>query len=35
MDFIFGLVVGAAGGLFAGWLLLPAPKVITDWWARR
>lgn len=21
-----------AGGLFVGWFLLPAPKVIQDWW---
>lgn len=29
---LFGLIIGAAGGLIAGWFLLPAPQFITNWW---
>lgn len=30
-DFVYtALIFGA--GLFVGWVLLPAPKFITDWW---
>ena len=33
MGFGFGLLMGLSGGLFVGWLLLPAPKAVQDWWA--
>jgi len=31
---IFGAIC-AAGGLLAGWVLLPEPKFIRDFWAAR
>lgn len=30
MEFMFGIGVG----LLAGWVLLPAPKAVTDFWKR-
>lgn len=33
MGFFTGLCIGIAGGLFIGWLLLPAPVAVQDWWA--
>ena len=32
---MFEFILGAAGGLMVGWFLLPAPKAVSEWWARR
>lgn len=34
MTLIFGILC-FAGGLFTGWLFLPAPVFITNWWKRK
>lgn len=32
--FIFGLLVGGAGGLIVGWMFLPEPVFLREWWAK-
>lgn len=29
---MFEFIAGVAVGLVVGWIFLPAPKVVTDWW---
>lgn len=29
------LALTFAGGVFLGWVILPCPQVVRDWWARQ
>lgn len=32
--FIFGLLIGGAGGLIVGWVMFPEPAAFRNWWAK-
>lgn len=32
---LFTLAIGFAGGLVVGWMVLPAPKFVTNFWIKR
>lgn len=31
---MFGYALCVAVGVFAGWVIFPAPKMVMDWWAK-
>jgi hypothetical protein len=34
MDFLITIFIGFGAGLLVGWMVLPAPKFVQDFWVR-